>query len=319
MTRRIRQAVWILAVSGAVFVAAGCGEKGEITLRYNSPAFYDIPADVKKVAIVQFGAKSDTEEKWGEIASDKLASELDEANKQFDRYQLVDRKRVSAIMAERDFQQSIVDTDEAVKFGRIAKVDAMIYGTVYVSEEVQKKKVTVPTPYGSMEVPSTTYLATAAINFSMVDVQTSKTIASVTVTRKYDSKNKEDKDFYKRYKNNLTAITIRLVEECCEEFIGKISPHQVEVREKLYGTRTKSSQQGNKFAKAGEYADAIDMYRAGLEEKPDDWETIFNMGLCHEALGQFGQAVDCYDRALKHEVKQNIIEARKRVREQAGG
>lgn len=319
MTRRIRQTVWAGAIFGVVFVAAGCGEKGEITLRYDSPAVYEIPTDVKKIAIVQFGAKSDTEEKWGEIASDKLASELDEANKKFNRYQLVDRKRVSAIMAERDFQQSIVDTDEAVKFGRIAKVDAMIYGTVYVTEEVEKKETTVPTPYGSMKIPSTTYRATAAINFSMVDVQTSRTIATVTVTRKYDSKNKEDKDYYKKYEKNLTAITVKLLEECCAEFVGKISPHQVVVREKLYGTQTQSAQQGNKFAKAGEYADAIGMYQAGLEEKPDDWEAIFNMGVCHEALGQFSQAEDCYDRALKYEVQQNIIEARKRVRDQAGG
>lgn len=306
-------------LAGLMLGIIGCGKKGTITLRYDRPAVYEIPSDVRKIAIVPFGAKSDTEQKWGDIASDKLASELDEVSKKYARYQLVDRKRVSAIMAERDFQQSIVDTDEAVKFGRIAKVDAMIYGTVYVSEEVQKKEVTVPTPYGSAKIPSTTYLSTAAINFSMVDVQTSRTIASVTVTRKYDSKNKEDKDFYKRYKNNLTAITIRLVEECCEEFVGKISAHQIVVNEKIYGTKSKPAQQGNEFALAGEYADAIRMYETGLQEKSDDWEAMFNMGVCYEAMGQLADAEHWYDKALQYEVKQEIIQARKRVRQENGG
>jgi tetratricopeptide (TPR) repeat protein len=318
MAQMMRKHTLFLLVSACSLVFIGCGEKTEITFTYDRPAQYDIPPKVRRIAIVEFGGKEGTEKKWGEIASDVLSSALDEYNKKFHRYQLVDRKRSAAIMDERDFQMSVVDTDSAVKFGKIAKVDAMIYGTVYVtqSEKVEETKIPIPSGYSVRfeTVKSTRYLSTAAITFTMDDVQTSKTICAVTVTRKYDSKDKEDKDEHKKDKGHLAAITQRLIEQCVEEFLQKISPHEETVTIRLEKGKSKAVKNGNNFAKEGEYNDAITMYKAGLSEKPDDYGAMFNIGVCHEALGELTEAHKWYDKALKYKADTKFIRARRRVR-----
>ncbi len=304
-------------ISGLALV--GCGEeKAQISIKYDRPAQYDIPKGVNKIAIVQFGAKQGTEKKWGEIATDKLTSAMDEYNKKFHRYVIVDRKRVSAIMDERDFQMSIADTNEAVKLGKIANVDAMIYGSVYVTENVEENKSSIPTPYGSIPVTTRRYQSTAAINFTMDDIHTSKTICSVTVMRKYDSKDKEDKEKYKKYEKNMSAITTIMIQECVEEFISKVSPHQVSVKVNLEKGESPLTAEGNKFAKEQEYADAIDLYRGALNEKPDDYGAMFNMGLCYEALGQMDNAYQAYSKAVKLHPESKFIKARRRVRVENG-
>lgn len=307
--------ICLSAVFPALFVSGCGGEKGgAISISYNRPAKYNIPQSVREIAIVQFGAKKGTEKKWGEIATDKLASAMDAYNKQFHRYSLVDRKRVAAIMDERDFQMSIADTDQAVKFGKIANVQAMIYGSVYVAENVEVNKTSIPTPYGSIPVTTRRYQSTAAINFTMDDIQTSKTICSVTVMRKYDSKNKEDKKKYKKYEKNMAAITTLMIQECVDEFISKVSPHQILIKIRLEEGRSKLTRQGNKFAKEQEYADAIDLYRGALNDQSDDYGAMFNMGVCYEALGRMGKAYECYSSAVRAHPETKFIRARRRVR-----
>ncbi|MBN1555488.1 MAG: tetratricopeptide repeat protein [Phycisphaerae bacterium] len=312
-----------LAVVFACALLGGCKDKGkDITIRYDRPPQYEISQKVRKVAIVQFGAKSGTEERWGEVASDCLAGVMDEYDKKYHRYKLIDRKRVRAIMEERDFQMSVVDTDQAVEFGKIAQVDAMIYGTVYVDQSEKDEIIHIPVPYaGTMRKTVTHRMSTAAVTFAMVDVQTTKTICSVTVTRKYDSKNspKEEKEKYKEFKNNLSAITQHLIDECVREFVGKISPHEVVVSLQLEAGKSKLVKNGNNFADEGEYKDAIEVYQSALRETPDDDGAMFNIGVCYEAMGQLTQAEQWYNKAIRLNPDSEYIRARKRVRVEAEG
>lgn len=320
-TTPVRLGVLGLCLGGVLL--GGCKDKGkEITIRYDRQPQYVISDNVRKVAIVQFGAKSGTEEKWGEIASDCLASVMDEYDKRFHRFKLIDRKRLKAIMEERDFQMSVADTDQAVQFGKIASVDAMIYGTVYVDQSEKESVHHVSVPYGgSIPIKTVHRMSTAAVTFTMVDVQTTKTICSVTVTRKYDSKSmsKEEKEKYKAFEKNLSAITQHLIDECVREFVGKISPHQVEVRLQLEAGKTKRVKDGNNFAAEGEYKDAIAVYQAALAEAPDDDGAMFNIGVCHEAMGQLTEAEQWYDKAIARNPNPEYIRARKRVRVEAEG
>ncbi|MBN1941758.1 MAG: tetratricopeptide repeat protein [Phycisphaerae bacterium] len=312
----------LLIILGGAFLG-GCKDKGkEITIRYDRQPQYTISDNVRKVAVVQFGAKSGTEERWGEIASDCLASVMDEYDKKFHRFVLIDRKRVQAIMEERDFQMSVADTDQAVQFGKIASVDAMIYGTVFVDQDEKIEVHQVSGPYGvSIPVKTEYRRSTAAVTFAMVDVQTTKTICSVTITKKYDSKgmSKEEKERYKKVEKNLPAITQMLIDECVREFVGKISPHEVEVQLQLEAGKAKQVKDGNNFASEGEYRDAIRMYQAALSEAPDDDGAMFNIGVCHEAMGQLTEAETWYNKAIAINANPEYIRARKRVRVEAEG
>ena len=319
--KSIRTTIPFFSLILITLFSTGCKDKGkEIIISYNRPPQYEVPSEVRKIAIVQFGAKSGTEEKWGEIASDCLAHAMDEYNKKFHRYILVDRKRVAAIMDERDFQMSIADTNQAVKFGKIANVDAMIYGTVYVTQQEKESVMNVSVPYGgSIPIKSMHRLSTAAVTFAMDDVQTSKTVCTVTITRKYDSKDGKDKKKYKKYSKNLNAITQEMINECVREFLGKVSPHEVTVSVTLEAGESKAVKDGNKFASEREYKDAIEMYQAALQEKPNDYGAMYNTGVCYEAMGMLKEAEQYYNMALKHKKESEFIRARRRVRVESEG
>ncbi len=84
MTKVVRTlAAVVLALSPALVV--GCGKGPMVAIVYDHPAEYNIPGRIRKVAITEFGGKGGSEKKWGSIAADRLASQLDKYNKKFHR------------------------------------------------------------------------------------------------------------------------------------------------------------------------------------------------------------------------------------------
>ena len=130
---------------------------------------------------------------WGDIASDRLAAALDEYNRKYKRYELVDRKRLKDIMNERDMQMAIGDASAAKKIGTLANVDAMLYGTVHILSKDERATKRVPDPFrGSMKTVSyTKRFIQVTVNFTLDDVRTGRTLDSATPTRHYDSEDKK--------------------------------------------------------------------------------------------------------------------------------
>ncbi|MCK5113519.1 MAG: tetratricopeptide repeat protein [Phycisphaerae bacterium] len=316
MVRTFRKCTVLLLCGVGAFFAAGCETK-PIAISYYRPAQYKIPSSVKKLAIVRFGGKGRTERKYGEIASDKLASTLNAYNQRYKRFELYDRKRVSAIMDERDFQLSITDTDEAVKLGKIAKVDAMIYGTVYVvakDERLTKQYY----DWKSETTKTRSYIrryASAAVTFTMDDIHTTKTLCTVTITNNYDSDKGQSSWMGTDPKLLPTdQVVDRLIQMCVDQFIPKISPHQVFVNLRFEKGKSKAVKEGNKFALEREFGDALEYYRMGLVEKPEDHGAMFNIGACYEGMGNLKKAREYYNKAIKMKPEKKYIKARRRVR-----
>jgi tetratricopeptide (TPR) repeat protein len=312
---------------------AGCASNAVATFRYDRPAQYDIEASVRLVGIAEFGGKTPEEKRWGDVASDRLAAQLDAYNKKFQRYQLVDRKRLKAILDEQDLQSAFSDSSQAVQAGKVAHVDAMIFGTVSITtkDERATRMVFDPLSRSTKPMPYVKRYVRAAVNFTFDNVQTSKTIASVSTLREYDSeKNKPGEGGMGGVLGTVTGmggdklpaaeeVLAKLVDQCVEEFVAKISPHQVTVSEALRKGKSQAVSTGNTLAAAGEYKDALEAYEAEIKQVPDDHEAMFNAGVCCEALGKLDQARTYYDKAFKLQPDPQYVQARKRVRLQAGG
>ena len=307
---------------------AGCGDSGvAIQIAYDRPAMYPVPPEVKRLAVAEFGGRSPADKRWGDYASDRLTSLLDVLNKRYQRYELVDRKRLKGIMDERAAQMMLIsDPDSAHKVGKIAKVDAMIYGSVSVlarDERAFKQVYDFQTKQNKM-VPYLKRYASAAVNFTMDDVLTSKTLATVTISREYDSE-KQKKSGMEAFAEAMGGVTNQklppteqllnqLVDECVSEIVARISPHPVVFSEKLGKGKSELVKTANKLAKAGEYREALDLYKQGVEIKPDDVDAVFNAGVMLEALGNRREAEAMYDRAFKMKPKEQYVMARRRVR-----
>ena len=313
----------IAAVGFGGFLLVGCNPKEKIKLRYERPAAIQIPVKVKRVGVASFGGDSKDDIKWGSVASDHLASALEEHNQKKQRYVLVDRRRLKAILDERDLQLAVCDSATAGEVGKIADVHAMIYGSVKTtssSRRKTKKKFDII----SRRMKTTTYThynCTATVNFTLDDISTAKALASSTATRTFDSE-KDSSKFAGLLglggsddgQSKMDEIVLALIDECVEEFLSKICSYEVVVEEELQPGKGKKAAKGTKFAAAGEYADALKYYESGISANPDDHECVFNAGVMCEALGDFSKAEKYYQRALDIEPKKRYIRARKRVR-----
>jgi tetratricopeptide (TPR) repeat protein len=297
-----------------------------VELRYDRPAQYEIPESIRKIGIAEFGGQDAQDVEWGNMASDCLASKLDAYNKQFQRYQLVDRKRLKAILDEQDLQAAFSDSTKAVEAGKIANVDAMIYGHVHVvTRDEQATRTTFDIMNRSTrQVHYTKRYVMAAVTFTMDDVETSKTLVTLTATREFDSEKDANSSRGARLVKmvgmgggNLPAseqILKQLIDECVQEFVAKISPHQVVESEKLCKGKSSEVETGNKLAAAGDYAEALEAYQSALKTNPDDHEVMFNCGVVSEALGKLAEAEKFYDEAFKLKPKEQYLHARRRVR-----
>lgn len=306
----------------------GCGDSGvAIQIAYDRPAMYPIPADVKRLAVTEFGGRSPADQRWGDYAADRLTGMLDALNKRYRRYELVNRKQLKGLLDERAAQMMLVsDPDSAQRVGKVARVDAMIFGTVSVlarDERAFKQVYDFNTKQNKM-VPYLKRYAQAAVSFSMSDVNTTKTLATVTVSREYDSEKqkKSGMDAFAEAMGGVTnqklppteQVLNQLVDECVQEIVARISPHPVVFNEKLGKGKSEVVKTANKLAKAGEYGEALDLYKQGMEIKPDDVDAVFNAGVMLEAMGKRHEAEAMYDRAFKMKPKEQYVMARRRVR-----
>jgi tetratricopeptide (TPR) repeat protein len=306
---------------------AGCGPQEAVQLRYDRPAEYEIGPTIKTIGIAEFGGATAADKKWGDIASDRLAADLDECNRKYNRYQLVDRKRLKAILDEQDLQSAFSDSSQAIQAGKIANVDAMIYGTVNViaRDEPGTRTTFDPLSRSMKQVNYTKRYVMAAVNFTIDSVQTGRTLTTVATSREYDSEKAGSG-------NGAAALTkmmgvgggslppsdqlmSNLIDQCVDEFVAKMSPHQVVVTERLGNGKSKVVKTANKLAMAGDYAEALEIYQVAIQAHPDDHQAMFNAGVVCEATGQFAESEGYYDRAFKTDPKEHYVMARKRVRE----
>lgn len=315
-----RHALMLLGFLTAAIPMAGCGEEAPIELSYVRPATYPIPEKIKRVAVAEF--KSTTPDPvWGGIASDKLASELDKVNREFNRYQLVDRRNLAKVMHEKDLQ--IMNSDTAVQAGKLADVQAMLYGTVAVkvTDERASRMVLDPFSQSMKEKYYTKRNCYVSVNITMTDVDTAATLHTFTLSKTFDS----DKDakgsalgkvmgFNSDNPPAASDTVNQLLDVVVADFIQQISPHRQVISERLESGKGPAVDKGNKLAKEKEYADALDQYRKAIKEHPDDDGAFFNAGLMCEALGDFDGAGDYYSKAVQMGDKEKYIKARKRVR-----
>lgn len=330
MNDKIR--LMVLPATLVLVFLAGCGGDGasggknSIEVVYNRPPEVEVPERVKKIAIAPFTGQTQREVRYGDVASDKLAGSLHEYNQKFQRYQLVDRKRVAQVLAEQDMQKAISDSGTAVQAGKIANVDAIIFGDVKIDSQRIPATRRVPDP-GSRSYFRTEHYTklkvTAIISFTMTDVQTTSMLATHTSTCTFDSDKQNKGTGFARIvgmmggsdeETPVIEAANLLIDQCVQQFVAQISPHEQKMAVKLEKGKTKAVSQGNKLAQSGDFQGAIDMYQEGLEEEPRDDGAKFNIGLMYEAMQDYPNARKYYDEAYRlNSDKESYVKARSRV------
>ena len=323
--------IWTAMVSLGMLAAVlgGCGEdggsgggKGGITLSYDRAPEYQIPEKIKHLAVQEFAGQGELDQRWASITSDKVMSKLDEANHKFDRYQLVDRNQLKAILAERDLQLAFSSPAEAAKHaGKLKAVDAIVYGDVKVgAQEQEATKTTIDFATRSPKTVTYTKLyCTAIVSITMVDLSNGKTLFKYTSPQQvFDSDKDQKKGFMDMIKGSSLPPTEAcldiLVSRCVDDFVAKISPTTVQVTERLAKCSSEQGKTGNDMASEGAYDEALTCYEQAIEADAADHGALFNAGLMCEAKGDLDKAADFYSRAISVKADKKYIHAKMRVR-----
>ena len=313
----------LIGLIAAALVLAGCGKGPTVPIRYDRPAKWDIPTCVQRVGIAPFQGKTPRDRRWGDIASDQLMSELHECNCRYNRYVLVDRKRLKQIMDEKDLQMAIADTATASRVGKIANVDAVIYGTVHVStkDESASRRVFDPLSRSLKEKRYTKRFCQVAVNFTMDDIKTGTTLATEAEPREYNSEDDEKAGGIGKALGigaeklpPTEKVIAELVDRAVTSFAAGISPHRETFTETLAGSTSRLVRDGHEFAESSEWADALRCYQQAIQANCDDHGAVFNAGVMCEVMGELKKAEQYYDQAVRLEPKGEYIAARGRVR-----
>ena len=308
--------VSLIGFFGVGIILSGCGSPVALEFRYRRPAEIQISQRIKRIAIAEFTGNR----QWGGIASDQILSLLDEYNRKYHRYELVDRARLADILKQHDLNLAISDSAAAVQAGKIAGVDAMIYGRVRVAshDEHTFRRVYDPIAKRMKTVPHLRRYCRVAVNFTLDDIQTGKVIVTISSTREYDSDKSGGHSFSSMmgFSGKIPPadkVIMELINQCVHEFVNKISPHEYVVVEKLKRGKSKLVRAGNEFAAAGDFSTALKYYQDAFEMKPEDDGAMFNAGVICEAMGKMKEAAEYYNKAIQIKPKRQYIRARRRV------
>lgn len=321
MMRFLRMFALSMPVLG---VLGGCGESSKpFELSYKTPAKVEVPSSIKRVAVAEFTTKSG-QKSYAALAADDLVSCLDVTNAKFKRYELVDRRRLDEVLKERDLQIAISDNSSALKVGKLADVQGIIYGSIetYVrSQTVRRPTISLSGKPTEKSVLQTT--CGVSITFTMDDVNTGKTIVSRMFKADYDSEKAPSGSVGSKIASEIgfggdnspavDKVMHDLIDDCVRQFVAVISTHDTVVKVTLESGKSKYVKEGNQFALMGEYSDALRKYQQAIQDKPDD-VAYFQAGLMYEGLKDFRGALEMYQKAIDAKVDKKYVEARKRVR-----
>jgi len=152
MTRNFKFWTWVLC---GFFV--GCAS---YSLR---PSKVIVPKNIKKIAVLEFKDERTEKEKQkyqnpSKIIQEKIIAGLSKDGK----FQIIERENIDKIIAEQKFQATgITDIETAVRIGKLANVDAMIFGSI--------------TQYGRTIYPR----AKLTVNLRIVDIETGTIKSSI--------------------------------------------------------------------------------------------------------------------------------------------
>ncbi len=149
--------------------------------------------------------------------------------------------------------------------------------------------------------------------FELLDVRTGQVLAQGQTEATYQGELEPDRSSA----NSEQKVLRSLVASSAAKVVAKISPHQVPVDVELatasFGPGAGSILAGNKFARAGQWADAKQQWQAAVNENAASDAALYNLGLAHEATGDLPRARQMFEAAARIADKDRYQQAIARV------
>ena len=321
-----KRSAWLLVLLALAVPRVTQAKDPVISVEVMEPAKYELPG-MKKIAVTPFKGPR------GQEVSARLTAKLFEGKQ----YTLLERDQIDAIMKEHSLGvvEGIVDQAQAAEVGRMAGVDALVFGQVDDCKVVDAQSMTVikkgigaeGQPDVFVEAPTTTRTGHISVTFKVVNIQSGQIAAIENVVKEWSGKQINDPRpdvqcalCYLFAKNPMSeSITLpsenevagQIIDAATLEFVHAISPHTVKVDlfwDKDVGKEGEMVMNYFNSGMTPEAKEAMIALRDKILANPKSEPkhraaAYYDCGLSHEITGDLEKALVEYKSAVQESIK----------------
>lgn len=287
--------IWALsAILWAIVVSAGAGCAPSMMVPVTRPADINLRG-INKIAIGEIRGDG------GQVVSDLLTSKLFESGK----FEVVDRANLNRIMQEHSLNLGgAVDEKSAAQLGKLVGAAVLVFGNISTYKYEIKKTYDDPWVDKEGKRHQTFYVkGTAKVTASLqvVGLTTGAVLAAKTISKEMENKNSADNGWPEAPDQDATVGAA--VNATVDTFLKMIAPYTeyVNVTFAKNDSKLPELEQGVKFAKAGQWNEAIEQFKAATVKDPTHQGAHYNLGLAYEYNNQFDKAEEALKTANKIE------------------
>lgn len=287
----MRLAAWCL-------LPLACGCSTTATLTTLRPAELDVRG-VSRIAVLDFTGPSDL----SLIARTTIISQLQGTHL----YRTVDAAELQrATIAPLYDTQGRVHVPVALEAAAQLQLDAVLLGRISRRRDGVYDMGSATLQIGDPKV-------TVLCEFELLDVRAGLVLARGETEATYQGELSSDRASDSAEPKVLQS----LVASSAGKVVAKIAPHPVTIDVELatatFGPGAGSVLAGNKFARAGQWAEAKQQWQVAVSENGNSDAALYNLGLAHEASGDLAQARQMYEAAARIADKERYRQSLARV------
>lgn len=294
-TLATRRSIWPAA---CCLLALQFGCAATATLSTIKPAELDVRG-VSRMAVLDFTGPSD----FALIARTTVISQLQASRL----YWIVDAAELqSAASGPLYDAQGRVNAPVALEAASRMQLDAVLLGRISRRRDGVYDLGATTLQIGDPKV-------SVVSEFELLDVRTGQMLVQGQTEASYQGEFSQDRSSA----HSEQKILRDLVAASAAKVVAKIAPHQVSLDVELatatFGPGAGAILAGNKFARAGQWAEAKQQWQLAVNENADSDAALYNLGLAHEATGDLPRARQMFEAAAQIEDKDRYRQAITRV------
>lgn len=315
-----------------------------VPITHMAPSKAKIPENVQRIGILAYEYDPSTADPRWQYTKDSVPDEIASKITSWNTYEVVEREKLQSLMKEKMMQQTtIIDESAAREIGKFANAQALLMGRinrVQVVEQEQRKKFT-PTsndpdfrPQPVIYVHKTLQV-TLDVTSNFVAVDDGRKFVTDKFSRTYnsdrdpkvnrrglglfdDSSPEAQANYYRNQPSRVPAteeVITNLIHQCVQQVIQKISGYPVKHEVPLMNSGDVDMSSGMDWVAKGNYEEAIASFMAATSKGGDiGFAAWYNAGVCNEALHNYPQAQEAYEKSLEQRNSDEAREALTRLK-----
>lgn len=305
-----------------------------------------IPQDVSQIAILPYEYGDSLNPAFAYV-KDRIPDEVAAKITNWGTYTVVERQKMAALMQESMLQSGYgMDDADMDKMAQVSAAQALVVGkvnSVTVEDMPSQREYRVmpgqqKDPDAAPSQPRTVlydYLVRRVsldVTSEMLHIGSKNKIVTDSFSFTYDSERDPGVNAQGGSQGQITEsqvgyvqnqparvpsvsdIVDRVARECAEKFLKKISAHPMNYSIALKTGSSPAMSEGMEWAKRNQYESAIGEFNKATAVQEDKAAAFFNIGVCHEALGHWNEAVHFYQQSDSHAPSSDAKDGIARVR-----